>query len=335
LIACDASITPPIESPSIAISLREVQLFSTVGSVTPDTATVTVSNNGEESIVGLTVQGPTYVGGSSGWLSAELRDTTLWLLATAENLEVGTYSASLDVLASSASNSPRSIRVTFYVGESELIDLSEDSLTFTATDGGVLPPSQAVSVSNGGDGVLRELEHTVVYPPGPEQDWLSATLGSTTAPTSVQLVPQRILPPGTHDAVLRVRSPLSVPEADSVHVKFVVAPRPTVLISADEIMLDAVEGSSDLIVSEVTVDEKNRRTLTVGIEPGATWLSTAADTIVTPAELGLIADPAGLAVGTHQGLVIVSSGGSDADTVVVNLEIRSRGIDQRRGVHGV
>lgn len=323
LVACDAQITPPAELPSIAISLRDVPLFATVGSTTPDSATITFSNNGGGTLAGLTVQGPVYGAGGSGWLTTALQDTTLWLVATAENLGVGTYTAELDVLVTGASNSPRGVMVTFFVGESELIALSQDSLTFTATAGGAIPPAQSLTISNGGDGVLRELAQALVYPAGGEQDWLTAALSSTTAPTTLLVQPQRVLPAGIHTATLRVRSPLSDPDTDSAQVVFVIAPPPAVLISADEIVIDAAEGSTAPIRSRVTVDEKNRRTLTATVAPGAAWLSTSADTIVTPAELELIADPSGLALGTHMGLVAVSSGGGAADTIVVNLVIRA------------
>ncbi len=323
LVACDAQVTPPVEQASIAVSLREVELFATVGSATPDVETITISNNGSGSLAGLAVQGPTYIGQESGWLTTGLQDTTLQLTASAGGLDVGSYSAVVDVSLVSATNSPRSISVAFFVGESERIDLSQDSIRFTATEGGTVPPGQSVTISNGGEGTLSELEYEVAYPVGGEQDWLSTTLGSTTAPTSVGIVPQRVLPAGTHDAIVRVRSPLSVPGSDSVQVAFVVAPTPAVLISADELVIDAVEGSNQPIARLVAVDEKNRRTLTVAVEPGATWLSTTADTIVTPAELELIADPTGLPVGTQVGSIAVSSGSSDADTVVVNLVIRT------------
>jgi hypothetical protein len=232
LVACDAQVTPPVEQASIAVSLREVELFATVGSATPDVETITISNNGSGSLAGLAVQGPTYIGQESGWLTAGLQDTTLQLTASAGGLDVGSYSAVVDVSLVSATNSPRSISVAFFVGESERIDLSQDSIRFTATEGGTVPPGQSVTISNGGEGTLSELEYEVAYPVGGEQDWLSTTLGSTTAPTSVGIVPQRVLPAGTHDAIVRVRSPLSVPGSDSVQVAFVVAPTPAVLIEA-------------------------------------------------------------------------------------------------------
>ena len=86
-MACDASVTPPAEVPTIAMSLREVRLFAPAGSSTPDTASVVISNNGRGSLTGLQFSDVVYQGAASGWLSTSTaNDTTLLLSASSAAL---------------------------------------------------------------------------------------------------------------------------------------------------------------------------------------------------------------------------------------------------------
>ena len=89
VMACDVSVTPPAEVPTIAISLREVRFFAPAGSDTPDIASVIISNNGRGSLEGLEFGEVVYEGDAADMQPARhhsipsertpLRSTRCWL----------------------------------------------------------------------------------------------------------------------------------------------------------------------------------------------------------------------------------------------------------------
>lgn len=63
------------------------------------------------------------------------------------------------------------------------ITLDPTSVTFGGAQGGANPPVQTVSITNGGGGTLSGLGTSISY--GTGQGWLSASLSSTTAPSTL------------------------------------------------------------------------------------------------------------------------------------------------------
>ncbi len=324
-MACDAGVTPPAEVPTLAISLREVRFFAPAGSDTPDTATVVISNNGRGSLEGLQFSEVAYQGAESGWLeTATVNDTTLLLRANAELLSTGTYAASFDALLSGASNSPRKVTVTFEVGRTQSIDVSSNTLVFGATESGSIPPPQVLSITNGGEGTLFELEvSSIVYPPNGPQDWLDSSLASTVAPATLTLTPTSVLQPGTYDATVTISSRVARPQDVTVDVTYEVVGAPQIFLSADQIDLVAVERSTTPITKLVSVAERHRRNIDFGasIVPNLGWLTVSLDTTVTPAIMTLTADPTGLVPTAHSDTVLVTSAEGGSDTVAVRLDV--------------
>ena len=325
--ACDTGITPPADVPVLALSARSVAMFAPKGSTTPDSAWVIVSNNGRGTLAGLTLTPPSYQDTVTGWLTATLEDTTIVLAASAEHLTLQTtYTATLGVVLPAADSSPRTITVTFEVGQTQRIALSDTSLTFGAITGGALPPAQTITVTNGGTGVLSELRD-----PTASASWLSATLGSPTAPAHVAVVPSAIpATPGTYQAMVVVSSRIADPESDTVQVTFVVADPPTLALGADTVVLDAVEGDGP-IVRHVRVREAKLRPLAglAASAPTRPWLSAALATGDSPDTLTLTAAPATLytaadtaRVMTDTARVTVSSTGGGSQTLVAVLRVR-------------
>lgn len=66
------------------------------------------------------------------------------------------------------------------------IVVSRDSVTIFSGVGGS-PASQTVEVTNGGTGALGALSASVEYPPGAQQQWLTAELSDTDVPASLTL----------------------------------------------------------------------------------------------------------------------------------------------------
>jgi hypothetical protein len=71
-------------------------------------------------------------------------------------LAAGTYSATVTINASGATNTPRTIPVTLTITAAAMPTISRtpSTLTFTATQGGANPANQTVTIANSGTGTL-------------------------------------------------------------------------------------------------------------------------------------------------------------------------------------
>src|SRR5437762_7461251 len=65
------------------------------------------------------------------------------------------------------------------------IGLNPTSVSFSAIQGEANPAAQSVSVSNSGGGTLSGLGSSITYGTGQPTGWLSASLSSTTAPSTL------------------------------------------------------------------------------------------------------------------------------------------------------
>jgi hypothetical protein len=110
----------------IGLAPDAVGFSANQGGADPAARTVAITNAGLGSLLGLGVTGASYSQGEpTGWLSATLSQSaapaTLTLHATTGALTSGTYHARVSVTASTASNSPQGLPVTFTVGAAPLL----------------------------------------------------------------------------------------------------------------------------------------------------------------------------------------------------------------------
>ncbi len=175
-------------APAIAFNTASLSFNAVEGDPSPAPQGVTITNSGGGILAGLGVGTITYGAGASGWLQTPvLSSTTAGPTATLTiepitgALTAGTYTATVPVTATSASNSPQNITVTFTViSATPVIALSSNALTFNATVGGADPASQAVDhheqrvrhVERSGRGhhYLRRRSQWVAAGPGAELD---------------------------------------------------------------------------------------------------------------------------------------------------------------------
>jgi hypothetical protein len=331
--ACDLGVEPPPDTPVLAVSAREVDLFVTRGSDETDEWRIQISNNGRGTLSGLRVADPVYVGVASGWLDATLQDTTIILEARAvtvagDTLGTGSYDASVDVIADGASNSPRTIAVRLSVGKSQQIALSVAEVTFAATATTDPPPSQTVTISNAGDGVLSLLEvERVAYRAGEPAGWLDTNLLRTRAPTGLELQPTMVPSSKTRlHATVFVGSRIADPTTDSVLVEYIVAPPPTLVVSTKTLTLEAVDGDTLQLTREVRLEELERRPLTGlsdSVSPNVGWLASSRDADNAPAILTVTVDPRGLVGGAvYRDTVFVTSSAGGVEEIEVVLRVR-------------
>jgi hypothetical protein len=109
-----------VAPPSLAFTRDSVGLTATANGPNPGADSVTVVNPGGGALAGVALGTISYGAGASGWLGATLRGTAtpdvLVLTAQTGTLAVGSYTATVPVMAAAATNSPHSLKVSFTVG---------------------------------------------------------------------------------------------------------------------------------------------------------------------------------------------------------------------------
>lgn len=216
--------------PTIVVTPSSRSFSATQGGGTQVAQTVAVTNGGGGTLSGLSAAVTYTTGQPTGWLAASLNTTTapstLTLTATTGSLNAGTYTATVSVTSALASNSPQMVSATFTVAAPPpAIVLSRTSITFNGKYVGADPPSQTVSVTNGGGGTVNGLSASVVYGSGQPTGWLAASLSSTTAPSTLTLTATTgLLLPGTYTATVSVASPVVSNSPQTVSITFTVAP---------------------------------------------------------------------------------------------------------------
>jgi hypothetical protein len=222
-------------APAIGLNPTALQFNAIEGGADPTAQTVVISNSGGGLLTDLAVGTITYGPGATGWLAAPQLNTTtasptanLNLQPITGALAPGTYTATVPVTSTVASNSPQNVTVTFTViSSTPVIGLSALTLTFNATEGGANPASQAVTITNLGSGTLSGLGiGTITYGPG-ATGWLQAPgLSSTTADPSATLTIQPVtgaLTPGVYTATVPVTSAVASNSPQDLEVTFIIA----------------------------------------------------------------------------------------------------------------
>jgi hypothetical protein len=109
------------QPPSIQLSKTTVAFSTIAGGANPTAQTVDVTNSGNGALNGLSTSISYASSQPTGWLAASLGTTTapatISISATTGTLRAGAYTATVSVASAAASNSPRTIAVTFNIGD--------------------------------------------------------------------------------------------------------------------------------------------------------------------------------------------------------------------------
>jgi hypothetical protein len=175
----------------------------------------------------------TYGPGGSGWLdvtaSGSGNSQSLDNKIDPSGLSPNTYSATVQVSATGASNSPQSYTVSFTLTAKPsttdpTIVLSPTSLQFGATEGGSAPASQSVAVTNSGAGTMAAVSTTVSYISGDK--WLTVTpAGADNSQSLDNSVDPTGLAPQTYTATVAVDSAGASNTPQNYTVSFTVSPK--------------------------------------------------------------------------------------------------------------
>ncbi len=310
-----------LQPPAIQLSSTEVRFQAEAGSPSPQPVSIQVTNAGEGSLSGLTVETSYAPGGPAGWLEVQLNRTSapasLAVRAFPEDLPAGTHSARIEVASGTASNSPGVIEVVLEVTEpGPAVSVQPGAVGFATAEGQPNPSPQTVSVRNDGEGELTGLSLEVVHAPGQADGWLDAVLDRTTAPAEVTVsVDPSGLVPGIYDATLEVRSSAAPGSTGQVSVRLAFGEAPPELeLDPEAVEWQIVEGDPAPPVR--TVEIRNRGSGSLGelevdvreASGGPSgWLTASLDGTAAPAVLTLGISPGDLTPQTLEATVQVRS----------------------------
>lgn len=305
--------------PSIEVPVATVELSATPGGTA--VATLDVTNGGGGTITGLTtrVTGP---GGPPTWLESSLAGTevptTLTVTANAGQLPLGNYGGLVHIESSQAGIATKVLNVSFTVTPFPTIQLSRNTVTFTAPFQGDAPPAQTVAITNGTGGALTDLGiGTISYGAG-ASGWLTAQVDPTTAPATLTLgVNQGQLAEGSYTATVPVTSPVASNSPQNVQVTMVVGPPPQITATPGSLTFGAASSvfqNGPLPTQQVISIGSTSSTIPglsyeVMYSGSAGWLNVSwsnSDT-ETPATLQVRPNDTGLSRGVHNAIIRVTS----------------------------
>ena len=308
--------------PAVRLNADTIEITAVNGGASPGDRTVSVGNPGDGTLSGLSVEIAYSPGQPEGWLEASLSSTTapaaLVLSASHAGLAVGTYTALVRVSSPVASNGTDSVTVQLVVlTPAPAIGVGANSVSFTASEGGANPSAQGVAITNAGGGTLSGLSASVSYTPGQPGGWLTAQLGSETAPATLTLRPTTgSLAAGTYTATVNVASSVAQNSPRPITVTFTVGPaQPVIGAAPASLAFTATQGGTNPASKNVQVTNTGGGTLSglavsviyPGGEP-AGWLSTSLSGTSAPATVTVNATVGSLAAGTYSATVRIASG---------------------------
>ncbi|HET6840955.1 MAG TPA: N,N-dimethylformamidase beta subunit family domain-containing protein [Candidatus Angelobacter sp.] len=183
---------------SLSVSSSSLLFTGNLQGANPPAQTVQVAATGAGSLAWTAVS-------TAPWLSVSsaqgITPATLQISTNTSGLASGTYSGSMRLVSLGATNNPVLINVTLnLVVPPPAIVLSQQQMNFSALAGQANPPSQTLSMTNGGVGSIS-WSATANVP------WLSLSSASGSTPASVSVnVNSAGLAPGSYNGAITVTS---------------------------------------------------------------------------------------------------------------------------------
>jgi hypothetical protein len=225
------------------------------------------------------------------------------------------------------------VTVTYTVSSAPVppaINLSGTSASFNATSGGSIPSSQQITITNGGGGTLSGLTAPISYTSG--SGWLTATLGSATAPATLTLQPSSVLGVGTYQATVAVTAAGASNSPQNVTVTYTVTAAPVIHLAGTTANFLSQQANVDPANQQIAVSNTGGGSLTgltatvnyVGSTTGwlAATLATSAPASPSSTPLTLSVTTGSIIPGTYQATVTVASSlpGVTSQNVTVTFE---------------
>ncbi len=313
------TVTAAAPTPTIGVSPASLSFNYQSGGTVPASQSFAVSSSG--SALSYTVST------SATWLSATPASGTtpgnVSVSVTPGTLSAGTYTGSVTITSSGASNSPKSVPVTLTVtsATTPTLTVSPLSLSFTYQTGGSTPAAQPVTLSSS-----SALNYTAVS----SAAWLNATpaSGATPASLSVSVNPAG-LAVGNYSGTLTVtasgasNSPQKI--AVSLAVTSASSGNPSLNVAPGTLTFTYASGSTTSGTQNLSITSTGAALQITAAASGGSWLSVTPTTGSTSVTVKVSANPTGLAAGTYNGTITITSTGAanTPQTIPVKLVVSS------------
>ncbi|KAA6458658.1 hypothetical protein DYQ86_19075 [Acidobacteria bacterium AB60] len=297
------AVTLTVAPPPITLAPTALSFTAQEGGVAPpDQSIVTGSGNGAP--IGFTLAASS----SEGWLTVKPATGTtgkpISIAANPAGLAAGTYSGTVVVDCSGASNCPVPVPVTFTVNPVPTIAVGPELLTFVAKAGDRPPAPQMITTRSSAAPVPYAVTASSTG------GWLgvSSSTGITPEPVSVTVNPVG-LAAGPHTGTVTITSKDgSAPQVVAIAFNVSPADLPTLGVAPAYLaFVGQAGGTSPPSQTVLTTSSKSAINYTVSAVSKGNWLSASVNTGSTPGSLKITANPSGLAAGTYTGTVILAS----------------------------
>jgi uncharacterized protein (TIGR03437 family) len=281
-------------------------------------------NSTSADVLSLTV-GPPQTASGGAWLSSSQPASTpgtLNLFALPNGLNPGVYTGSVTVTATGPGgavlDSPYTIPVILNLTTGS-ISANQSSLSFTQTAGGAAPAAQTVNLTS----ALSQTDFFVTaYDRG--LGWLSATVTQgKMAGTATVSVNGSNLSPGMYQGSVIIgqnfasNSPLIIPVTLQVTGGAISA-------SPTQLTFTAAAGSTSNLTANVAVTGTTgplNFSVAASTNNTGNWLTATPANGTTPATVQVIVNPTGLAVGTYNGSVTITSAGAGGSPIAIPVTL--------------
>ncbi len=198
------------------------------------------------------------------------------------------------------------------------LQLSTNSVTFSAIAGGSNPAAQPVTINNTGGGTLN-------WTATKTQSWLTLSAASGTAPSSLGLsISTAGLVAATYTDTVTVNGGSAGTQTVAVTLIVSAAPPPPLLsVGALSFNFSAAAGGSNPASQNLSITNSGGGTLNWTATKTQSWLTLSAASGTAPATLGLSISTAGLAAATYTDTVTVNGGSAGTQLVGVTLVVSS------------
>lgn len=237
------------------------------------------------------------------------------------------YTAVISITSFDACNSPRRVAITLSLSEQPPpeISVTPRDVSFSGAAGGSNPPAQTIRVRNNGQGTLN-------YTLTEDADWLSVTpsSGTSTGNEVIHSLSANItgLGTGTYMTVITIADSNAVNNPQVVNVTLMIGTTipPAIDVSPSSLSFNAQVGGTNPATQRIRVRNSGGGTLDYALTSDVGWMSvTPASGTSTGQDVShtVSVNIAGLATGTYNGLITVSSpnAANSPRTVQVTLVI--------------
>lgn len=243
----------------------------------------------------------------TNWLSIGLpvsgsTPNNVRVTVNATGLSAGTYTGSVTIAATGANTQTVPVRLIISSGT---VTVSPALLSFTQASGGAAPPSQKISVESSGG----NLGFTAT-PRASAGNWLKVEPTSGTTPASLTVTSDGAgLSPGTYSGDITIQTAgSSTPRI--VPVTLTVTQAQSITVEKKSLAFNYSVGGSAPAAQTVAISGSGQNmsfTTAASMTSGTGWLAATPATGTLPGTVTVTVNVSGLAVGTYNGRVRVSS----------------------------